>query len=116
MGRRKADSVELDPKPRTIGQIDCAVFHRKRRLHDILGEIKICQAHAPVYVRHCARKMNRSGGADARFGDLCRDVDLESELLAQLACSERFPEPTELDELQRHTLRARAPHCLDVGE
>ena len=50
------------------------------------------------------------------LGDLGRDIDLQAELLAQLARRERLAEAAELDELQRHALRAGAFDRLDVGE
>src|SRR6185436_10973718 len=97
--------VYVNAESRSIGERDVAARDPQRPAHDILGEIDIRQAHAPIDIRDRAGEVNRRGRADARLGDLGRDIDLQPELLAQSAGSDCLAKAAELDQLQRQPLR-----------
>src|SRR5258707_6100591 len=108
--------VNLDAKAVAFGKRHRSAAQRDRLLHEILGEVEIRQADAPVDIRHRAGEMHRRGRADARLGDLGGDVDPEPELAAQPAGRERLTQAAELDQLERDALAVRTRGRLDVAE
>src|SRR5262245_39271239 len=89
---------------------------RERTLHDVVGEIEMREADAPVDTWHRAGEMCRRGAGDARLRDLGGDVDRQAEPPAQLAGVERRADAAELDQLERDAAAAVARGCFDVGE
>src|SRR5436190_16661627 len=84
--------VYVNAESRSIGQGDSATADLQRPLHNVPGEIHVRQAHAPVDIRYRAGEVNRRRRADARLGDLGRDIDFQAELVAQSAGGNRRAE------------------------
>src|SRR5215468_3428904 len=108
--------VDLDAEARRGRQPHQAVAKRKRTLDEVVRQIEVGEADAPVHARYRASKMRRRRTGDARLGDLGCDVYRQAELLAQPAGLERRADAAELDQLERDATGAVARARLDVRD
>jgi len=108
--------VDLDPEARTVGQRDLAVAQGQRAPDQVLDEIEMGEAHAPVDIRYCAGEVDCGGAGDARFGHPGCDVHLEAKASAHLRGFKRADETTELAQLERDATGPRLCIRLDVGD
>src|ERR1044071_6547328 len=59
--------VDLDAEAGAVGQGDQAVLERQRPADDVLGQIEMREADAPIGLRHRAGELQRRRAGDARF-------------------------------------------------
>src|SRR5262249_37766845 len=108
--------VDLKPDAGPAGQRDESILDCQRYAHDILGEVEMGEADAPIHIVERTGKMHHRGGAETRFRHLGGDVDGKAKMSAQRARGEGRCEAPELDELERDASRTGGSMRLDIPE
>src|SRR5262249_30643927 len=108
--------VDLNPDAGLSGKRDESALHCQRCAHDILGEVEMREADAPIHIAERTGKMHHRGGAETRFRHLGGDADGKAKMSTHRARGERRCEASEFDELERDASRTDGSMRLDIPE